>query len=164
VNWNLQPCWSVCPTHSPILQLHLQVRDIPVAFSQFQHQPAVLVRALVLDTKNGVTYSPGSQDVSWHQCLAFRHGLDQVGDRENQVICRRILTKFTINVRLNTQHLIQMRSRDCNWTLKPVSRQTFSTYKRGSWNQSIPSDKMYLATSRYKIVYDPSASPEPSYH
>jgi hypothetical protein len=38
-----------------------------------------------------VTYCACCQDVSWHECLPLRHGLEEIGNAENQVIGSRIL-------------------------------------------------------------------------
>lgn len=33
-----------------------------------------------------VTYCARCQDVTWHECLPLRHGLEEIGDAEDQVI------------------------------------------------------------------------------
>ena len=53
-----------------------------------------------------VTYRACCQNITWHERLSLRHGLEEVGNAKDQVIRRRILAQFSIHMGLYSQDFV----------------------------------------------------------
>jgi hypothetical protein len=63
------------------------------------------------------TYCACRQDIAWQECLSLRHGLEKIGNAEDQVIGGRILTQVSVDTGLNPQDFVRFASRNSNRAL-----------------------------------------------
>lgn len=64
-----------------------------------------------------LTYGACGKDVARHECLALRHRLDQVWNREDEIIGRSVLSQLSIDMCLNSQHFVEFGGGHSNWSL-----------------------------------------------
>ena len=93
---------------------HRRGSGMLVEYDQDQLRPAV--RCIVsihshscdcaLRTLVVVTYCACCQNITWHERLSLRHGLEKIGNAEDQIICRGILTQLSVHMGLHSQDFV----------------------------------------------------------
>ena len=53
-----------------------------------------------------VTYCACCQNITWHERLSLRHGLEKIWNAEDQIICRGILTQLSVHMGLHSQDFV----------------------------------------------------------